>query len=1153
MNINTVIRQTAAILLLCCALGVDGAVVTGEFNQLTAATLIAGDRIQLDAPAGKRGWYWHGLVLLNDSSYDLRQYYALRFDVLNPGPETFCGRAEIRRAQQEGRKDLAEVAAAAFRVAASPQWQTVDLPITSFDYARGDQMFLKFIGQIRVYGQSGKAEIRNIRLLEAPTVKLAANIRSKAAENGQTEYEFTVKNCTDRPQSLRLGLEKRGWEGMPARLSADELQLSPGETRKVKLAVTVPVQLPAGAHERQLVKVTPLGAGTQTAELEFITVQRVPSPFLLQNAQGWQEVAAKIRQYDWARKEYAKILELANGWNPPEKAGVMSDQGTMGVVQTRYEEKLRSCVIAYKLTGEEKYLQKIRAFLLLFSNPKDGYPVLLHATSQGIPQEGGTFEVLSQAYDAIRDRLTPAECAQVENTMRLYVDTIIDRMGDSGISNWTIFNQVPAAFCALALHDIVRFNTLLYGPTGLIDQFRYGTMDDGWWFEMAITYNLHCAEGFTKLALAAQPFGIDLTNRQFPSSNTDILGRHPYEFSKYQGMNFQKFGPTKHNMLGFKAMWDGILPYPDYRGVMFGMGDGHEAEVAGNCYALAYYVFKDPRYAAILKGSAERDLIYGAGELPADTPKLYAESAHSDNAGIAVLRSQSGDIRNRIQVGFKYGTHGGYHGHFDRLSLLCMMRYGRGFYNPETSWYGYGSYLYKWWVQTSLSHNMVVVDGKMQEPTACRLLLFHSGRYLQAVGADSSARWSNPPYLGGYDKIAAIQAGTERYVEIPAQHPAIGEVTDYTEPVFQRRLQLVTDDYVVVADYLRSEQEHSFDQLLSLRGAQPEAGLKPTGHRNQFDASPLSSGQFIVNIDEYAMTAPAKVTSRYHFNAKGQNGRNQRRPFELTDDFFHEPGELIVDAYLLAPGQGQAWRGDYPESQAVAQQLKYEVKGDGRTLASGVLQTWILGRDMIDVDVTGVKELTLTTVKDGRHAADTLFWADAKLQTRDGKTIRLGDVKAETKGLRKAPPTGVDYYGGPVRIAGMPYVDTLGAEPTQDKQQGTLTFAIDKLHAVRLKAVVGGDFPAGQEENLRKIIGVHSVGRNAHFLTVLEPREGKARVASAKALDAATVEVKLIDGTTDRIRIDGLNDRKAIPTVKLYRNGKLLEQTEKIENNNDSK
>ena len=1119
-----------------------GATIDIGLQQETPVALSAGDAAQLSAAKGGRGWYDHGLVRMHDGAFDLREMYALRFDVMCA--EHFDGRVELVLAEGQGRRDRLETSSAKFQLDGPSTWRTLEIPVESFDYARGEQYFLKFIGSIRFHAVAGRAEIRNVRFVEAPTVKLSAYTRSKPAENGSATYEFEIKNCADTEQDFRLAIAKDGWEGMPAKLSDDFVRLTPGAARKVTLSVEVPAKLPPGAHESQRVIATPLQPNGHAAELEFITVQRVASPFLIHDAEGWNEVREKASQYPWARKKADEIIKSASEWQPPTSSGVMSDQGTTGVCPSAVYGKLADCTIAYQLTGDAKLAGKMHSFLLLFSNPTNGFPVLLHATHQGMPQEGGALQAVSEAYDVLHDQLSLEDRAQVDNSLRVYVDTLIDGLANAGISNWSIFNQVPGAGCALLLHDLVRFNALLYGRTGLIDQFRYGIMDDGWWYEMSITYNVHCAENFTRLALVAQRFGVDLVRLQFPAATSDLIGIRPYERTNFEGMNFQKFGPLRRNMIGFKAMWDAILPYPDYRGIMIGMGDGHEMKVSGYSYDLAYYVFGDPRYASLLQNPDDRDLLFGVPELPSSPTRLYQQSAHSDNAGIAILRSQNGDIRDRIQLGFKYGTHGGYHGHFDRLSLLCLMRYGRGFWNPESTWYGYGSYMYKWWVQPSLAHNMVMVDGKQQEPSECRPLLFHSGSNLQVIAAESSPRWSHPPYLGGYDLVDKIKAGEERYVPIPDEHPELGAVTGFTEPIFTRRLQMVTDDYVLIADYLKGEREHTFDNMIHLRGAKPVAGLAETGHRAQYDPSPLSSGQFIVNCDEYELTAPAKLTSWHHFNEKGDNGQNKRAFNELTDVCYHEPGELFIDEYAVFPAKAQLLLADYPEVQSIAKRLTYEVRGDEKVLATGMFRSWILGTGNIDVDVTGVKTLALATTKDGsKNVADTLFWANAVIQTRDGKTVKLSELKHDRRGLKDDPAPGADFDGGAVRISGTAYADTMSAEPLKDQEPGTLTFDLSGLDAIRLRAVVGGDFPVGQEQNLRKTVAVRTVGAEASFLTVLEPREGDAKIASVVALDAGTVKVVMTDGRVDRIEINGLATSGGQPTVNLYRNDALIEST----------
>src|SRR5207302_4982282 len=131
--------------------------------------------------------------------------------------------------------------------------------------------------------------------------------------------------------------------------------------------------------------------------------------------------------------------------------------------------------------------------------------------------------------------------------------------------------------------------------------------------------------------------------------------------------------------------------------------------------------------------SQKRDLVYAMPELPEKTTEHFRDSAYADNVGAVMLRSQTANrpIREQIQAVLHYGTHGGYHGHFDRTNLLSLMRYGRSFYNPEMIWYGYEPFMYKFYVQSSINKNMVVIDQLMQEPVESDRLLFHTGKLMQ--------------------------------------------------------------------------------------------------------------------------------------------------------------------------------------------------------------------------------------------------------------------------------------------------------------------------------------------------------------------------------------------------------------------------------------
>jgi hypothetical protein len=181
------------------------------------------------------------------------------------------------------------------------------------------------------------------------------------------------------------------------------------------------------------------------------------------------------------------------------------------------------------------------------------------------------------------------------------------------------------------------------------------------------------------------------------------------------------------------------------------MNDGHEEQVGGARLELGYYAYRDPAYVPLIRQSGRRDLLYGVPELPETSAKPYLDSAYAENLGFALLRSQTENRppREQIESVFKIGTQGGYHGHFDRVSLNTIMRYGRSWWSPESIWWGYGNFMYKFYVQNSVNHNMVVVDQKQQEAAPSSQVLFHSGKMMQVVVQETNARWSDPPYGAG--------------------------------------------------------------------------------------------------------------------------------------------------------------------------------------------------------------------------------------------------------------------------------------------------------------------------------------------------------------------------------------------------------------------
>lgn len=1112
-------------------------------------SLISSGSLIYEVPEGGKKWYTRGLMEEYDGVIDARQWYGIQLDLYLENDDVFEAVTTISIPKQTGRHNLPDSSKVILKVQGKG-WHNVNIPFSSFDYNWGQFYFLKFLKKLSLSGRylntkNDKFLLKNIKLVKGNPLKLESVVRSKAGLPGSTiKYEVSISNSSAITQQVKLDLKRTGWEGMEASVNPSSVVLKAGEIKKLEVSVLVPGTFPGGAQETQVLEAVS-ATTNQTEKLEFITLRKLEGPFLIHQEAGWQAVLDKTKKYDWAKKSMLDYIRKADEFEVPEvPSGGIPAENSKAVYKSYLEQKFWPVAIAFKLTGEKKYAEKLALLLTRLSAP-DAYPQTLHANSQGIPQEGGFFEACARSYDLIKDAgvLSNQQKALIEQTFRLYIYTVEDGLGNGGISNWSVFNLCPAAQCALVLQDMVHFNYLMDGPCGIKDHLKYGMMDDGWWYEMSLSYNLGCAENMTALGLAAKPFGIDFLNERIPVPLTKKVGLRPFEFENFQGMAFGKFGPVKENFITVKRMWDAITVYPDYRSVMFGMGDGHEHEVGGADFEKAYFAFRDTSYASIIKQGKNRDLLYGIPDLPLNTPKLYTQSGHSDNAGLAVLRSQTENRppSEQIQAALKYGTHGSYHGHFDRLSLVSLMRYGRSFWNPETSWFGYGNYMYKWWVQPSMAHNMVVVDGKQQEPVESKPLLFHSGKMMQAIAAETNARWSNPPYFGGYEQIEQVKRGDAPYVPIPDNHPKPTDVTDYTEPVLQRRLLLVTDDYVITADYLKAKSIHTFDNLLHLRGAKPDASLKLTGQAEKFDTNPLSSGQFITNVSDYSFNGIAKVNSKLIadptmvWESGGFNG-------------FQETGELNVDAYQVWPQKASVRIGTYAESYSINKKLVYEVTGDGQTLAKDSIGTWLLGRADLDLPIKNIKTLKLKTTKTGNAKNNTLFWAGAKIITSKGKVIPLSQVKTSSNQIIPVATTGMDYKGGPVRIAGITYLESMPAEPQSEKKPGVITIDLAGLDAVRLIVSVGGDAPVGNEEQVRKTVSFRTQGKEMRYLTLIEPYESVQNVKKVTSNDGKSVRIELADGRIQYIVIEGLDGKESKPNVKITeeKNGKTLrtEQTD---------
>ena len=249
----------------------------------------------------------------------------------------------------------------------------------------------------------------------------------------------------------------------------------------------------------------------------------------------------------------------------------------------------------------------------------------------------------------------------------------------------------------------------------------------------------------------------------------------------------------------------------------------------------------------------------------------------------------------------KYGQHGGYHGHYDRLGLVSFLRDNRTYHNQEFTWYGYDSFLFKMWVQASVAHDMVVVDRRMQEPTPCQCIYFEEQEAFSAVCVQTVCRWSDPPYGGQtpypveFPEEKCRREG--RFLLAPPAVREQGDIGEYSEPVFQRRLMVLMDGCLYVWDYLEAEGAHEFDCLYHPFGSTRISGLRYVRSAERFDENPYGAAQFVTDCHWFEAEGVTELSFSNQIKRVNFNDRldyvEQARLFGV----FPQKGSVMIGRY----------------------------------------------------------------------------------------------------------------------------------------------------------------------------------------------------------------------------------------------------------------
>ncbi len=368
----------------------------------------------------------------------------------------------------------------------------------------------------------------------------------------------------------------------------------------------------------------------------------------------------------------------------------------------------RDNALAYRFSGDRKYADAAAKILLAYAGRYLTYPIKdvnnkLNATSGARVMAQTLDEAIwlipmAWAYDLIYDTLSPADRANIEQNLLRQAAAVIQR-NDAKASNWQSWHNAAIGAVGFTLDDQALSAKAIDGASGFRFQMRSSVEPDGAWYEGAWGYHFFALDPLCQLAEMASNAGIDL----YSSGPLRKMFEAPVRMS-----------------------------LPDWTLPPFNDSGNVSILSYTRLFEMAYARYQDPRFAAVVsrKPRTREGLFWGAETVPAGAAPPQPSAIFPDS-GNAILRDATTDH----YLAFKFGPHGGGHGHYDKLNFMTYWRGGVMAVDPGTQ--SYAAPTHTTWDKVTLAHNTVSVDESTQAEATGKLLASATLPNVSAVRADA--------------------------------------------------------------------------------------------------------------------------------------------------------------------------------------------------------------------------------------------------------------------------------------------------------------------------------------------------------------------------------------------------------------------------------
>ncbi|MBL8213469.1 MAG: heparinase II/III family protein [Bryobacterales bacterium] len=534
----------------------------------------------------------------------------------------------------------------------------------------------------------------------------------------------------------------------------------------------------------------------------------------------------------------------------------------------------RDLALAYRISGKRSYAEHAAWILTQYAAQYPGYAIHDKDRRQGTSGARAHAQTLDEsiwiiplawAYDLLSDSdvLTAAQRSDIEqNLLRATAATI--RRYDAGVSNWQSWHNAGIGAVGFSLGDQELINAVLDGKSGFRFQAKNSIEDEGFWYEGAWGYHFYALDALVQLAQMAAANGVDL-----------------WADPALQGMF------TVPLRLAFA---DGTLP-------AFNDSNSIKLSSQARLYDQAFARYQEPSLGAVAASQGRTWLgwLLGASELP--SPSLDdLPSSVFEKSGFAMLRAPGSDHA----VAFKFGPHGGGHGHNDKLNFTSFANGGILAVDPGTQ--SYGAPTHDTWDKMTVAHNTVVVGERTQAAATGKLRWHSFGEGYAAASAESGPVYPNA-------SLARTLLVTKEYTLDVFQAESTNGQAQAFDWVYHNNGQMKNP--MATSPYTAFPRNNGYQHLTSNRAAQPSNDWQVT-----FDGTP--TGQLNYG-SVYKSTTTVDGTWRYS-NEQAASGKwSGKLSYGFTG-----PGYLLLSTPILT---GQ------PDKAPIGIMAKIWGDGSGHVLA----------------------------------------------------------------------------------------------------------------------------------------------------------------------------------------------------------------------------